>query len=109
MSDATIIDVTFTDAETGDEFLKLKMPVRQLPQREVTMTLGKVDWLVVDTTPSRTEEIVKSGKVSLVLRKVQAVDANTILFSLPTVADVIPEEVVAGGSVVGLWPRFGGW
>lgn len=96
MSGATIIDVTFTDAETGDEFLKLKMPVRQLPQREATMTLGKVDWLVVDTTPSRTEEIVKAGKVSLVLRKVQAVDANTILFSLPTVADVIPEEVVAG-------------
>ncbi len=96
MSDATIIDVSFTDAETGNEFLRLKMTVRQLPQREATMTLSKVDWLVVDVTPSRTEDIVKSGKVSLVLRKVQYVDPKTILFSLPTVADVIPEEVVAG-------------
>ena len=60
------------------------------------MTLGKVDWLVLDTTPSWVEEIVKAGKVSLVLRKVQYVDPNTILFSLPTVADVIPEELVEG-------------
>lgn len=96
MSDATIIDVTFTDAETGEEFLRLKLPVRQLPKRDAPITLSKVDWLVVDSTPSRTEDIVKGGKVSLVLRKVQYVDPNTILFSLPTVADVIPEDLGEG-------------
>jgi hypothetical protein len=96
MSDTAIIDVTFVDAETGDEFMKLKVPLRQLPERDTALTIGKDDWLVVDVTPSRVEEIVKASKVSLVLRKVQYVDPNTILFSLPTVADVIPEEVVQG-------------
>lgn len=99
MSAAAIIEVTFTDAGTGKEFLKLKLPLRGIPQRDATWTLGKDDWLVVDSTPARPEEIVKSGKVSLVLRKVQFVDANAILFSLPTVADVIPEEEVEGGSL----------
>ena len=96
MSDTAIIDVTFIDAETSDEFMKLKVPLRQLPVRDTTLTIGKDDWLLVDVTPSRTEEIVKAGKVSLVLRKVQYIDPNSILFSLPTVADVIPEEVTEG-------------
>ncbi len=96
MSDTAIIDVTFIDAETSDEFMKLKVPLRQLPKRDTTLTIGKDDWLLVDVTPSRTEEIVKAGKASLVLRKVQYIDPNTILFSLPTVADVIPEEVTEG-------------
>lgn len=99
MSDATIIDVTFVDAETAEPFLELKLPVRGLPKRDTTWTLGKIDWWIVDSTPERVEDIVKGGKVSLVLRKVQYVDPATILFSIPTVADLIPEEEVAGGSM----------
>lgn len=99
MSDATIIEVSFTDAETGQEFLKLKLPVRGLPQRDATWTLGQDDWLVVDSTPERIEETMKVRKLSLVLRKVQYVDAKAIRFSLPTVADLIPEEETEGGSM----------
>ncbi|MDP1823066.1 MAG: hypothetical protein Q8L48_07490 [Archangium sp.] len=88
MSGAEIIDVTFVDADTGEAFLKLKYPARQVPTSEVT--LGKDHWLVVEATPS-------AGALRLVLRKVQYVDPATILFSLPTVADVIPEEVTEGG------------
>lgn len=96
MSDTAIIDVTFIDAETNEPFMALKVPMRQLPERDTALTIGKDDWLVVDVTPARAEEIVKAGKVSLVLRKVQYVDPKTILFSLPTVADEIPEETVEG-------------
>lgn len=94
MSGATIIDVTFVDADTGSPFLQLKLPLRQLSM--TTMTLGKDDWLVVGATPAGEEEIVRAGKVRLVLRKVQYVDPATILFSLPTVADVIPELTAEG-------------
>lgn len=99
MSATSIIDVTFVDAATGKAFLVLKLPLRGVPARDATWTLGKDDWLVVDSTPSRPEEVIKLGRVSLVLRKLQLVDANAILFSVPTVADVIPEQVVEGGSL----------
>ncbi len=96
MSDVTIIDVTFIDAEQGTEFLKLKMPLRGLPDAQESITLGKDTWLVVD----RVDDAAKST-CRLFLRKAQKVNAHEILFSLPTVADVIPEEVVAGGSLSG--------
>jgi hypothetical protein len=89
MSDATIIDVTFVDAESGKTFLQLKLPLRQLATP--SMTLGKDEWFIVGATPSDIAEVEKTGVVRLLLRKVQSVDPNTILFSLPTVADVIPE------------------
>ena len=89
MSDATIIDVTFVDADTGTTFLRLKLPLRQLATP--TMTLGKDEWFIVGATPSDIGEVERTGVVRLLLRKVQSVDPDTILFSLPTVADVIPE------------------
>lgn len=94
MSGVTIIDVTFVDAEQGTEFLKLKLPLRGLPEVQASMPLGKDTWLVVD----RVDDLAKST-CRLFLRKAELVDAHAILFSLPTVADVIPEEVVAGGSL----------
>jgi hypothetical protein len=109
MSDTAIIDVTFVDAETGEPFMALKVPLRQLPEHDTALTIGKDDWLVVDVTPARAEEIVKAGKASLVLRKVQYVDPKTILFSLPTVADVIPEEAEPGDLVGALVMHEDDW
>ena len=91
MNDATIIDVTFVDADTEKPFLRLKLPLRQLATP--TMTLGKDEWFVVGATPSDIAEVEKTGVVRLLLRKVQSVDPDTILFSLPTGADGIPEPV----------------
>ena len=93
MSGATIIDVTFVDADTEKTFLQLKLPLRQLSVP--SMTLGKDEWFIVGAAPERLEDVEKSGAVRLLMRKVQSVDPNTILFSLPTVADVIPEPVAA--------------
>ena len=88
MSDATIIDVAFIDVDTELEFLKLKYPLRQVPGLESMLKLGKEEWLVVDV------QQVATGGVKLFLRKVlKSIDPGTILFSLPTVADEIPEEV----------------
>jgi hypothetical protein len=101
MSDATIIDVTFVDQGTGREFLQLKLPVRQLP--ESVFPIGKHDWVVVQRTPASDKEIVKAREVRIVLRKAEYVDPSTILFSLPTVADEIPEELVEG-AVTGALP-----
>lgn len=93
MSGTSIIDVTFVDADTGKDFLKLKLPVRQLPSTfnaDTTLNLGKDDWSVVEATPPSIEEIVQAGKLRLTLRKAQVIDPSTILFSLPTVADFVP-------------------
>lgn len=96
MSSVTIIDVTFVDAEQGTEFLKLKLPLRGLPEVQASMTLGKDTWLVVD----RVDDLAKST-CRLFLRKAELLNPHAILFSLPTVADTIPEEVVPGGSLTG--------
>lgn len=98
MSGATIIDVTFVDADGGQPFLKLKLPLRQLPATftgGTMLSLGKDDWGVVEAVPSNLEDIVKAGTLRLVLRKVQYVDPTTLLLTLPTVADVVPEAVTA--------------
>ena len=58
------------------------------------MTLGKDTWLVVD----RVDDLAKST-CRLFLRKAELINPHAILFSLPTVADVIPEEVVPGGTL----------
>lgn len=94
MSGVTIIDVSFVDAEQGTEFLQLKMPLRGLPGAQESITLGKDTWLVVD----RVDDLAKST-CRLFLRKAQVANAHDILFSLPTVADVIPEDVVPNGSL----------
>lgn len=88
MSGSEIIDVTFIDVDTQQEFLKLKYPLRRVPAVESMLKLGKEEWLVVDV------QQLAAGAVKVFLRKVlKSIDPSTILFSLPTVADEIPEEV----------------
>ncbi len=91
---ATLIDVTFVDDETGQPFLKLKLPARLLPSAfaaHTLMALGTDDWAVLRATPGTADEFIAAGRLELVMRKVQPVDPSTLLFSLPTVADEIPQ------------------
>lgn len=93
---AEIIDVTFVDADTGQTFLQLKLPARQLPESfsaATTLNLGKDDWQVIEAAPVTAAEFVASRRLTLRMRKLQAIDPREILFSLPTVADVVPQVV----------------
>lgn len=96
MSETTLVDVTFIDADTSQTFLKLKLPMRQLPpsfDAQTTLRLGKHDWLVLEATPPSAEAVEAAGALKLVMRKLPSIDLSTVLFSLPTVADVIPEDL----------------
>ncbi|MHB8877651.1 MAG: hypothetical protein ACYC8T_28500 [Myxococcaceae bacterium] len=98
MSGSSLVEVTFVDAGTGEEFLRLKFPARQLPDSfgaQTTMHLGKDDWLVVEASPPTALEFVASGALKLRMRKLEQVDPSKLLFSLPTVADEIPQPVEA--------------
>ena len=100
---ASIVDVTFIDADSGQTFLQLKLPARQLPESfdaATTLNLGKDDWQVVEASPASAAEFIAGGKLTLRLRRLQVIDPRDILFSLPTVADEVPKAVPPTGSAV---------
>ena len=91
MSDTRLITVTFVDAATNATFLELNMPARSLPEAfdaKTVLDLGKAAWAVVSAEPAY---FLQLGRLRLVVRKVEYVDPSKILFSLPTVADEIPQ------------------
>ncbi|MBK7862224.1 MAG: hypothetical protein IPJ65_27180 [Archangiaceae bacterium] len=96
---ARIFDVTFIDADSGQTFLRLKLPARQLPESfspATLLNLGKDDWQVVTAQPESTQGLASGAAVVLTLRKVSAIDPRELLFSLPTVADEVPALTAEG-------------
>jgi len=88
------IEVHFVDSATGQVFLKSLMSVERLPQNfeaSTTLHLKDQDWSVVEARPMTAAEYRKSGKLLIVLNKIEKIDPSEILFSLPTVAgDALP-------------------
>ena len=97
---AAIVNVTFIDTDTGNTFLQLKLPARQLPDSFATATtlnLGKDDWQVVEASPATSAEFIARGALTLRLKKLQKIDPKDLLFSLPTIADPVPQPVPGDG------------
>lgn len=102
---AALVDVTFIDADTGQTFLQLKVPARQLPERfdaATTLNLGKDDWHVIEATPAESSAFIASGKLTLRLKRLDAIDVRDILFSVPTVADEVPKALPGSGALLKL-------
>jgi hypothetical protein len=90
--------VQFVDADSGEMFARSEIPLPDLPASfapATTVQLQGSDWTVVSAEPPESAEFGKTGQLTLRLRKVQLVDPRTILFSLPTICDVIPGVVPA--------------
>jgi hypothetical protein len=101
--DHEVVHVRFYDQATGGRFAESRVPAGQLPQSfeaRTTLHLNDVDWEVVEARPATSAEFRRSGKLTLILRRVvtAAVDPGELLFSLPTIANDALPPVVPGSS-----------
>ncbi len=80
---------------TGEVFAESEVPIESLPQffarMDTTLTVGETEYQVVHAEPANRDDIARAGQVKLRLRPA-AVDPKKILFSLPTIEDVLPER-----------------
>lgn len=100
------VHVEFVDANTGTGFAQTDISPEQLPasfEAETTMHLGDQDWLVVSATPMTSLEFRASGRLRLVLTRVErtTIDTRELVYSLPTIADGIPAPAAAGSTKLG--------
>lgn len=90
---SSTVRVTFIDDATGEAFAETEMPPADLPESfelDTTLHLGDEDWSVVGAEPKTRAEFAKSKTLTLRLRRVELLDPNEILYSLPSICDAIP-------------------
>src|SRR5215218_8904224 len=91
------VEVTFVDGATGQVFAQAMMPPDQLPGTflvDTTMHLRGEPWTVLKAEPPTRAEFARTRRLVLTLarQRVATVDPRTILFSLPTINDRLPDE-----------------
>ena len=82
--------VNFIDDATGVAFAKTEMPPADLPESfeiETTLQLGEDNWSIVHAEPKTRAEYSKSGSLTLRLRKIEMVTAESLSFSQLDVTD----------------------
>ncbi len=88
------INVTFVDADTNQVMGEMACEASRLPETfeklETTLHLGDADWFVVDAEPMSRPEYILAGELKLHLRRVQRLDPSKILYSLPSLCDLLP-------------------
>ena len=100
------IRVTLTDNRTGELIGETNMKAGDLPESfaaETTLTLGDQDWSVVSADPTTREEYTKSKSLRLSLSPIETVDPSTLLYSLPTICDPLPDaedDLAADGLLI---------
>jgi hypothetical protein len=96
-----VIEVTLVDAMSGLPFATTNIPVEQLPETfelDTTMNVGSDDWSVEKAEPIDRAGYLETGRLTLVLRKVERIDPKRILYSLPTTEDALPPMGDPGSS-----------
>jgi len=87
-----LIEVKFVENGKDKPFAVSEMPIEQLPDTfeiDTTLDIGNDKWTIVNAIPIKKEEFMKTGKLSLFLSKVELMNPKDILFSLPSINDVI--------------------
>jgi hypothetical protein len=92
------IKVQFFEVGADKPFAQSDVPVDQLPDTfeiDTTLHLGSDDWSVSKAIPPTKSEFRKSGKVSVYLYKpkITNVPISELLYSLPTISDLLPDLV----------------
>lgn len=93
------VRIELVDQASGETIAESTVPLDSLPARfagmETTLTVGDSQYNVVKAEPPTRDEIAKAGTARLTLRKVEAVDPKSILFSMPTLEDSQPAMAAA--------------
>jgi hypothetical protein len=82
------VAVTFVDVATGKQIAASNMPVEQLPDTfalDTTLDLAGQPYSVVSAEPLTKAEFAKTKRLSVGLRRLETLDPNKILFSLPSI------------------------
>lgn len=88
--------IELIDDATGETFAESEVPLDSLPQyfarMDTRLTVGDAEWVVVRADPASRDEIGREGRARLRLRRAAAVSPKDVLYSLPSIEDVLPER-----------------
>ena len=105
VADAGVVRVVLLDADDGTEVASMQMPAGQLPASLQPGTELYVDdgiWEITRAEPADVAYAVASGKLAIWARRIELVTSTGILFSTPTICEVLaPTDPTA--STTGLW------
>ncbi len=88
------IKVEFINNANGETIGITELTPNQLPKtfsKQTTMHILEDDWNVEEAIPESSEDFIKSGKLTLKMRKVEYMNPNDIWFSLPTLENNLPK------------------
>ena len=88
------IQVTFINNADNSIIGVAELSIDQLPdefESATTMHLREENWQVEEAIPVYKKEFAQSGKLTLKMYKVEMVDPNELKFSLPTIANELPQ------------------
>jgi hypothetical protein len=93
------VEVVFVDGDTGAQVGRARLSRDQVPESfgtHTTVALGATTWLVEHAETSSAADVAAGRRLVLTVRRVDAVPPADILYSLPTICDVLPAS--AGGA-----------
>jgi len=93
MTDPDTVLVEFVDAASGEVFARTQLPADQLPATfapATTVDIAGEAWAVASAEPSTAAEFRATGRLVLVLHRIERVSPRDLLFSLPTICDELP-------------------
>ncbi len=103
---AETVSVTLLDEATGERLAVSNVPVAQLPDSfalATSLDVAGQRYDVARAEPPTKEEFAREKRLTLFLRKVESVDPQNILFSLPTLCgDALPESAPGKASAGGV-------
>lgn len=88
------VHVTFIDSRSGAVIDETRMKATDLPESfapETTLNFRDQDWSIVSATPVTRAEYTKSRTLRLTLSPIEMIDPSTLLYSLPTICDALPD------------------
>lgn len=88
------IKIDFIQEGMSEPFSSTNMPIDELPEsfdKHTTLTIGDEQWEVQEAIPEKKDIFSKTGFLKLVLKKVELIDPNEILFSTLTINDELPQ------------------
>ncbi len=94
LSPDTNVAVTFIDQATGQVIGVTKLPSDQLPASfdvATNFTIGTQEWQVATAVPMTSLEFSRTKKLTLRLHKIEYLNPQDIHYTLPTIADELPE------------------
>jgi len=88
------INIDFVVEGMSEPFFSTNMPIEQLPMsflKHTTLNIGEEKWEVQEAIPEEKELFAKTGFLKLIVKKIEAINPNEILFSILTINDELPQ------------------